>query len=136
MSEKIIPSIAKSIFFGEVHEADIFPYPRLSNEHTSFCTEMVDAINKFAEDNIDSRKFDHDAQVPESVWQGLAGLGLCGLAVEEQYGGLQLNSTLYARVFSEIAGIDGSIATMLGAHQSIGYKALLNEGNDQQKQRI
>jgi acyl-CoA dehydrogenase family protein 9 len=135
MSEKIIPSIAKSIFFGEIHEQDIFPYPRLNTEHTSFCTEMIDAINKFAEDHIDSHKFDHDSQVPESVWQGLAALGLCGLAVEEQYGGMQLNTTLYARVFSEIAGIDGSIATMLGAHQSIGYKALLNEGNQEQKQK-
>ena len=55
--------------------------------------------------------------------------------MDEEYGGLGLDYSLYARVFSEIAGIDGSIATMLGAHQSIGYKALLNEGTQEQKKK-
>lgn len=130
---KEIESIAKGLFFGEFIEDEIFPYPKLGPEQTEFCKEMLSAINKFAESQIDAAKFDLDSQVPEEVMQGLAELGLYGLAVSEDFGGMALDTTLYARVFSEIAGIDGSIATMLGAHQSIGYKALLNDGSDEQK---
>jgi acyl-CoA dehydrogenase family protein 9 len=130
---KVINSIAKSLFFGEIVEDEVFPFPKLSEEQSSFCKEMISAINKYAEANIDAAKFDLDSLVPAEVMQGLAELGLYGLAVSEDHGGLGLDYTLYSRVFSEVAGIDGSIATMLGAHQSIGYKALLNEGNEAQK---
>lgn len=137
MTEKTpqIPSIIKGLFFGQINEDYIFPYPDLSEEQKTFAKEMIDAVNKFALDNIDTSKFDEMEKVPDEVWQGLAELGLCGLGVAQDFGGLELDVTLYARVFSEIAGIDASIATMLGAHQSIGFKALLNEGNAQQKEK-
>lgn len=130
-----ISSVVKMLFFGEVDESVVFPFPQLSEDQKSMAKEMIDALNKFSADNIDSAKFDEDSEVPESVWQGLASLGMCGLAVEEKFGGMELDTSLYARVFSEMSGIDASLATMLGAHQSIGYKALLNEGNEEQKHK-
>lgn len=126
-------SIVANLFYGQIDENDVFPYPSLSDEQVEMGTAMVDAVEKFAHDHIDSEKFDEESMVPQEVMQGLAELGLCGLAVKEEYGGLELDTSLYSRVFQQIAGIDGSVATMLGAHQSIGYKALLNEGNDEQK---
>lgn len=136
MSEKTeVNSIGKSLFLGELNEADVFPFPHLSQEQIEMGKTMVDAVNKFALDQIDSTKFDRDGSIPDNVLKGMAELGLCGLAVGEEFGGLNLDYSLYARVFSEVAGIDGAIATTLGAHQSIGYKALLNEGNDAQKKK-
>lgn len=132
-SQKEIPSLVKSMFYGEVLEDEAFPFPHLTEAQIEMAKAMVDAVDKFAQDNIDSAKFDREAKIPQEVLDGLAGLGLCGLAVGEEYGGLGLDTTLYARVFGQIAGIDGSVATTLGAHQSIGYKALLNEGNEEQK---
>lgn len=132
-NQKEIPSIVKNLFYGEVHEEEVFPYPEFSESQVEMAKAMVDAVDKFAADNIDSPKFDKDGKIPTEVLQGLAALGLCGLAVPEDLGGLGLDTTLYARVFSQIAGIDGAVATTLGAHQSIGYKALLNEGNEEQK---
>jgi acyl-CoA dehydrogenase family member 9 len=132
-SGKEIPSIVKHMFYGEVLEEESFPFPSLNDSQVEMAKAMIDAVDKFAQDSIDSAKFDKDAKIPEEVLQGLAALGLCGLGVEEEHGGLGLDTTLYARVFSQVAGIDGAIATTLGAHQSIGYKALINEGNDEQK---
>src|SRR5690606_28738203 len=134
-SRKEIPSLVKSMFYGEVLEDEAFPFPQLDENQVEMAKAMIDAIDKFAQDSVDSAKFDIDAKLPDEVLQGLAGLGLCGLAVGEEFGGLGLDTTLYARVFSQIAGIDGSIATTLGAHQSIGYKALLNDGNEEQKKK-
>lgn len=132
-NQKEIPSIVTSMFFGEIHEADLFPFPSLSESQVEIAKEMVNAVDRFAQDSINSEKLDREAKIPTEMLTGLAELGLCGLGVGEEYGGLGLDTTLYARVFSEIAGIDGAIATTLGAHQSIGYKALLNEGNAEQK---
>ncbi len=130
---KEIPSLVKSLFYGEVLEDLAFPFPSFKPNQIEMAKAMVDAVDKFAHDNIDSAKFDKEAKIPTEVLQGLASLGLCGLGVGEEFGGLGLDTTLYARVFSQVAGIDGAIATTLGAHQSIGYKALVNEGNDEQK---
>ncbi|MCO4792334.1 MAG: acyl-CoA dehydrogenase family protein [Bacteriovoracaceae bacterium] len=131
--EKVINSVAAGFFYGEINESAVFPFPNFTDEQKEMALAMNDAVTKFAEDNIDSEKFDEQAFIPEDVVQGLAELGLMGLAVEEQYGGMELDYSLYSRVFSEIAGIDGSTATMLGAHQSIGYRALINEGTEEQK---
>jgi acyl-CoA dehydrogenase family protein 9 len=130
---KEIPSIVASMFYGEVHEDEVFPFPHFSEAQVEMAKAMVDAVEKFASASVDSVKFDREAKIPTEVLAGLAGLGLCGLGVGEEYGGLGLDTTLYARVFSQVAGIDGAIATTLGAHQSIGYKALMNEGNEEQK---
>lgn len=128
-----IESVVGGFFYGEVHEDIVFPYPSFSSEQTDFAKEMTQAVAKFGEDNIDGEKFDETAELPKEVIQGLAELGLCGLGVSEEMGGLGLDYSLYSRVFAEVAAIDGSTATMLGAHQSIGYRALINEGTEEQK---
>lgn len=133
MSE--VNSVLGNFFYGEVHDNDTFPFPAFSQDQKEMGKEMVQAVDKFAQDNIDSRKFDEAGEIPKEVIQGLAELGLCGLAVQEEYGGLELDYSLYARVFAEVACNDGSCATMLGAHQSIGYRALINEGNEEQKKK-
>ncbi len=128
-----LDSVVGSLFFGEINEDSVFPFPHLSKEQVEMAKGMTDAVSSFCEDKIDGEKFDHDAKLPDDVVKGLAELGLCGLAVPEELGGMELDYTLYSRVFSEVASYDGSTATMLGAHQSIGYRALLNEGTDEQK---
>jgi acyl-CoA dehydrogenase family member 9 len=132
-SNKEIPSVIKGMFFGEIQEEDVFPFPSLSDEQVEMGKEMINAVERYAQQSVNSEKLDRDAKIPQEMIEALAGLGLCGLGVPEEFGGMGLDYTLYARVFSEIAGIDGAIATTLGAHQSIGYKALLNEGNEEQK---
>ncbi|MDH4467254.1 MAG: acyl-CoA dehydrogenase family protein [Bacteriovoracaceae bacterium] len=130
-----IPSIAKALFFGHVHEENVFPFPHWDTESVETGKSMVDAVKRYAETSFQSAKYDLEGQLPKEILAGLAELGLFGLGVPEDLGGLNLNYKLYARVFSEISAYDGAIATTLGAHQSIGYKALLNEGNDQQKKK-
>jgi acyl-CoA dehydrogenase family protein 9 len=135
LDSKEIPSIVANLFYGDVHEDDVFPFPSLTDDQVAMAKEMISAVDKFAQDNIKSEKFDREGKIPREVLDGAAALGLCGLGVPEELGGLGLDTTLYARVFSQIAGIDGAVATTLGAHQSIGFKALLNEGNDEQKKK-
>lgn len=126
-------SVVGSLFFGEVDESLVFPFPNFSDEQVEMAKEMTNAIDQFAKDNINAEKLDHEAKMPEEIIKGLSELGLMGLGVPEDLGGLGLDYSLYCRVFAQVASHDGAVATMIGAHQSIGYRALLNEGNAEQK---
>ncbi|MBY0414674.1 MAG: acyl-CoA dehydrogenase family protein [Bdellovibrionales bacterium] len=130
-----LESVVGSFFFGEVNEPLVFPYPHFSDAQVEMAKEMTSAVDQFAKDNIDGEKFEREAHLPKEVIQGVAEMGLLGLGVPEDLGGLGLDYSLYCRVFAQIAAYDGSVATMMGAHQSIGYRALLNEGNPEQKKK-
>ncbi|XP_036099263.1 complex I assembly factor ACAD9, mitochondrial isoform X2 [Molossus molossus] len=62
----------------------------------------------------------------------LKSLGVFGLQVPEEYGGLGLSNTMYARL-SEIISHDGSITVTLAAHQTLGLKGILLVGSEEQK---
>ena len=64
---------------------------------------MINAIDRFSEGSVDAEKMDEEGSIPPEVMQGLAELGLCGMAVAEDYGGLGLDYSLYSRVFAQIA---------------------------------
>lgn len=128
-------SMALSLFYGKIDEQELFPFPSLSEDEKSFAQEMSDAIKKYFEKNVNSEKMDHESLIPDEIYEGLKDLGLYGLAVEEDNGGMGLNYSMYARIFEEICRHDASVAVMLGAHQSIGYRALVNDGNEEQKKK-
>lgn len=131
-----IESIIENFFFGEIDEKILFPFPTFSEDQKAMAKEMCDAFSKYANDEkIDFAKMDEEAKMPDEIYQSLKDLGLYGLGVPEEFGGMNLDYTLYSRVFAQVASFDGSMATMLGAHQSIGYKALLLFGSDEQKKK-
>ncbi|AUN97970.1 acyl-CoA dehydrogenase [Bacteriovorax stolpii] len=130
-----LESVVGSLFFGEINENLVFPFPHFSDSQVEMAKEMTAAVDAFAKDNINGEKFDKEAHLPKEVIQGLAEMGLLGLGVPEDLGGLGLDYSLYCRVFAQVASHDGSVATMIGAHQSIGYRALLNEGTPEQKKK-
>lgn len=128
-------SVVGGFFFGEVNENLVFPFPHFSDAQVEMAKEMTSAVDAFAKDNINGEKFDTEGVIPNEVVEGLGALGLLGLAVPEEFGGLQLDYTLYCRMFAQVAAYDASVATLIGAHQSIGYRALLNEGTAEQKKK-
>jgi acyl-CoA dehydrogenase family member 9 len=128
-----IESVVGGFFYGEINESSVFPFPHLNSEQQELAKEMTQAIARFGAQAIDGEKMDRTSEIPDEVRQGFAELGLYGMGVDEDFGGLGLDYTLYSRVFAEVAAHDGSCATLLGAHQSIGYRALINEGTAEQK---
>ncbi len=55
--------------------------------------------------------------------------------IDEQYGGLGLSQSGYCRVMEEFGYVDGTLAVVMGVHQSIGTKPLYLFGTDDQKAR-
>jgi acyl-CoA dehydrogenase family protein 9 len=126
-------SFMKSLFHGVIAESVIFPYPDLSRTEGDNLNIMLDSVRKFCAANVDSAKIDREHSIPQDVLKGLKDLGLFGMMIPQQYGGIGLSATAYARVIQEVAGLDASLAVTLAAHQSIGLKGILLFGTEEQK---
>ncbi|CAM4697732.1 unnamed protein product [Lepidochelys kempii] len=123
---------AKELFLGKLRKEEVFPYPEISNEELEEINQFVGPVEKFFSEEVDSTKIDQDAKIPPETLKGLKSLGLFGMQVPEEYGGLGLSNTMYARL-GEITSLDASIAVTLAAHQAIGLKGILMAGTDEQK---
>jgi alkylation response protein AidB-like acyl-CoA dehydrogenase len=127
-------SFGKSLFFGEILEDQIFPYPEMPRDQAELVVPIVETIDKYMA-SIDHRKLDRQGEMGPELLQSLREMGMFGVIVPEEHGGLGLSNTGYARVMQQVAAWDGSIAVTLGAHSSIGFKGLLLFGTDQQKKK-
>ncbi|NWZ86720.1 ACAD9 dehydrogenase, partial [Poecile atricapillus] len=125
-------AFAKELFLGTLRKEEVFPYPEISNEELAEINQFVGPVEKFFNEEVDSKKIDQDAKIPSETLQGLKDLGLFGMQIPEEYGGLGLSNTMYARL-GEITSLDGSIAVTLAAHQAIGLKGILIAGTEKQK---
>lgn len=129
-------SFMKALFFGQIREDLIFPYPIVKKETTETVSMIIDTIDRFGKEKAKPNEWDEKGEMPREIVDELAALGLTGLAVPEELGGLGLPQSGYARVMQALASVDGGLAVTLGAHQSIGYKAVLLFGNEEQRKRF
>jgi acyl-CoA dehydrogenase family protein 9 len=129
-------SFMKSLFFGQMREDLIFPYPKLKTDVTDSVRMVVDTIDKFGKEHVKAAEWDEKGAMPREIVSHMAELGMLGIAVPEEHGGLGFPQSGYARIMQELARLDGALAVTAGAHQSIGYKALLLFGSDEQKKRL
>jgi acyl-CoA dehydrogenase family protein 9 len=134
-ADRSASSFAKSLFLGEIHEEMVFPWP----EPDPAEQERIRRLNAAAREigsRMDHRKIEEDRWIGDKVIRELGEAGLCGLYVDERYGGQGLSQTGYARVFETFAQIDGTLSIVLGVHQSIGFKGIALFGSDSQKERF
>jgi acyl-CoA dehydrogenase family protein 9 len=102
----------------------LFPFPRpLSSEKASELSALLAPVSSFFT-KIDGAAIDAAGELPAAVLASTRELGLWGLQIPEEHGGLGLSNTAYARVVEEFVH-DPSTAVTLMAHQSIGLKGLL-----------
>ena len=130
-----IDSVLAGLFFGEVDEKIIFPFPYPTPEERNDTRTMLEAVSNFLNDKVDPAKFEEMREIPKEIIKEIAELGLLGMEVPEQEGGLGLRKDSYFRIFAEVSSVDPSLGVLIGAHQSIGYRALLNEGSPQQRKK-
>src|ERR1700761_6156567 len=91
-------SVAKSLMAGRIVEENLFPYPQLRAKDREVLGMMLDAIDQFlGAKQADFKRWDRDAAQPEEFIQGLRDLGLFGLIIPEEHGGLGLSNAGYAR---------------------------------------
>src|SRR5436309_4177450 len=96
-------------------------------------TEMV---RQFVDEQIipKAEYYDHEDEFPEPIVEHMKELGLFGVTIPEEYGGLGLDLTTYAMVVEELSRGWISISGVINTH-FIGTYLLLKFGTDEQKQK-
>ncbi len=108
----------------------------MAEDERARVASIVAELRAFAADHIDPERIDGEERISDDVRSGLARLGLFGLYIPRELGGLGLSQTGYCRVFEEVARTSASLGVHLGAHQSIGMKGIYLFGSDEQKRRF
>src|SRR3712207_5469576 len=96
-------------------------------------TEMV---RQFTDEQIlpNAEHYDHEDSYPEPIVEQMKELGLFGITIPEEYGGLGLDLTTYTMVVEELSRGWISISGVINTH-FIGTYLLLKFGSEEQKQK-
>jgi isovaleryl-CoA dehydrogenase len=103
--------------------------------------ETADAIRdstaRFAADRIAPRAAEIDASntFPRELWVPMGELGLHGITVEEDWGGLGLGYLEHVVAMEEVSRASASIGLSYGAHSNLCVNQLRRWGTDEQKSR-
>src|ERR671931_497927 len=82
-----------------------------------------------------AEEYDHEDKFPEEIVEQMKELGLFGVTIPEEYGGMGLELTTYAMIVVELSRGWISISGVVNTH-FIGSYLLMKFGTDEQKQRL
>lgn len=132
-------SFTRGLFAGVVHDSLLFPYPKrldLRNaDEARTVRKLIRRLRELDGNLIDSARFDEEETIGDEVIAEFARIGMLALTIPKKYGGLELSSSAYARVFATLSTIDASLAVLVGVHCGLGAKAIVLHGNDAQKEQ-
>lgn len=132
-------SFTRSLFAGEIHDDLIFPYPDSLEQRdpaeAAVVAGIIRELHSLVGTLIRPEQFDEDETIPEAVIEAFGRLGLLGISIPKEYGGLGLSQAGYARLFAAVGAVDPSLAVLVGVHCGLGGKAIALYGNEAQKAR-
>lgn len=127
-------SPAKALFRGEIIAPALWPFPQMDPQQQEILNMVVESVDRFLADKQDDfREWDRTGVQPQEFIAEMRELGLFGLIIPEEFGGIGLSNSGYSRVLQQSSRYDSSASLTIGAHSSIGMKGLLLFGTDQQK---
>jgi len=97
---------------------------------------LRDTVRDFALTRVApvAAELDREARFPYDLVAEMAGLGLMGIPIPEEYGGAGADTVSYAIAVEELTRIDSSVAITMAAHTSLGTMPIYLFGSEAQKQ--
>src|ERR1700749_1252608 len=104
----------------------------MTEEQRAIC----DMVRQFADEQIlpNAEHFDHEDAFPEDIVEQMKELGLFGVTIPEEYGGMGLDLTTYVMIVEELSRGWISISGVINTH-FIGSYLLGKYGTDEQRQK-
>jgi alkylation response protein AidB-like acyl-CoA dehydrogenase len=108
------------------------PFMEKTDEQKAIC----DMVHQFADEQIlpNAEHYDHEDEFPSPIVKQMKDLGLFGVTIPEEYGGMGLDLTTYAMIVEELSRGWISISGVINTH-FIGSYLLMKFGTDEQKQK-
>jgi len=112
-------------------------YPMLDFNLGPEIDAMRDSVRSFVDDHIMPRadEIDRTDTFPRDLWVPLGELGVHGLTVSEEYGGVAMGYTAQAIAVEEISRASASVGLSFGAHSNLCINQIFRWGNEAQKQK-
>jgi isovaleryl-CoA dehydrogenase len=98
--------------------------------------EMIrEATARFADGEVAplAERADREDWFPQELWPKMGELGLHGITVEEEWGGLGLGYLEHVIAVEEISRASASVGLSYGAHSNLCVNQIRRWGNDEQK---
>ena len=104
------------------------------SEQTDIQRDITEMVRQFADEQIipNAEHYDHEDSFPEPIVEQMKELGLFGVTIPEEYGGMGLDLTTYAMIVEELSRGWISISGVVNTH-FIGSYLLMKFGTDEQK---
>ncbi|WDL95951.1 acyl-CoA dehydrogenase family protein [Alicyclobacillus sp. ALC3] len=99
--------------------------------------QMKEVIRDFVDNEVEPHAMEieeHD-RVPDELLEKSKRLGLFGLSIPEEYGGMGLSMLGKCALFEELGKTINGYTTIIGAHNGIGSVGIVTFANEAQKQR-
>src|SRR5437016_14610109 len=105
-------------------------------EKTDEQKAITEMVRQFADEQIlpNAEHYDHEDAFPEPIVAQMKELGLFGVTIPEEYGGMGLDLTTYAMIVEELSRGWISISGIVNTH-FIGSYLLMKFGSEEQRQR-
>ena len=106
---------------------------QLSEEHIMIQNEA----RKFAQEVIApvAEHFDQTGEFPSETVKQMGELGLMGIEVPEEYGGVEMDTLSYVLAIEEISKADASHGVIMSVNNSLFCHGILHFGSHEQKQK-
>ena len=113
------PSFAKELYLGRFDWQLIHPHPRQSAADATQGEEFLAKLRAYCE-SLDGGRIERDALIPDDYINGLAELGVFGMKIPTEYGGLGLSMLHYGKALTLVGSVHPSLGALVSAHMSIG----------------
>lgn len=128
------PSFAKGLYLGSFDLSLIHPWPEAPADDVERGEEFLARLTEYCR-TMSGRTIEREALIPDAYLKGLAELGVFGMKIPRDYGGLGLSLVYYGRALALLGSVHPSLGALLSAHQSIGVPEPVKVfGTSEQKQ--
>lgn len=101
-------------------------------------TQLIDMVNRFVRERLMPAEQDvaEHYRIPDEIVQEMKALGLFGMTIPEEYGGLGLSMEEEIHVAMTLGRTSPAFRSILGTNNGIGSAAIVFDGTEEQKQRF
>jgi acyl-CoA dehydrogenase len=94
-------------------------------------------VRDFIQDEVEpvAMQIEEEDKIPENIIQLSREMGLFGLSIPDEYGGLGIGMVEKCALYEEIGQTHNGYTTLIGAHTGIGTVGIVELGNEQQKRK-
>ncbi len=110
-------------------------YPMLRFDLGDTIDALRDTVYQFAQKEVAPRaaEIDRSNQFPMDLWRKMGDLGLLGMTVSEEYGGVAMGYLAHAIVMEELSRASASVCLSYGAHSNLCVNQIFLNGNPAQR---